>query len=91
MTELAKRGREATHSSRAQARRAKTQRRQAAALKAWKPSELPDWLTEKFYRQEIQPHLAGITVSAIAFALGLSQPYAAKIRAGRQLPHPRHW
>ena len=36
-------------------------------------------------------HLTGITVPFIASALGVSGPYAAEIRAGRCLPHPRHW
>jgi hypothetical protein len=91
MTDLAKVGRKTAYGPKAEERRADTQREQAAVLKSWNPSELPDWLTEKFYRQEIQPRLARITVPAIASALELSQPYAAKIRAGRQLPHPRHW
>jgi len=68
-----------------------TQRRQGAALKAWKPVDKPDWLDEKFYRDEIQPPLAGITVPAIVSALAVSEPYAANIRAGRCIPHSRHW
>jgi hypothetical protein len=60
-------------------------------LKAWSPSDKPDWLTEKTYREKIQPRLAGITISTISSALGVSEPYAAKIRAGCYLPHPRHW
>ena len=79
------------HTPEARARQAEKQRRNHAALKKWNPSEQPDWLTGKFYREEIQPRLGGITVPAIASALGLSQPYAAEIRAGRQVPHPRHW
>jgi hypothetical protein len=62
----------------------------AVELKAWEPSDQPDWLTEGFYRERIQPRLSGITVPAIASALGLSVPYAAEVRAGRQLPHSRH-
>ena len=27
----------------------------------------------------------------VAVANGVSLPYAADIRAGRRLPHPRHW
>jgi hypothetical protein len=27
----------------------------------------------------------------IASALGISEPYATDIRAGRRIPHPRHW
>jgi hypothetical protein len=33
----------------------------------------------------------GQTVPVPSSALGFSQPYAAKIRAGRPVPHPRHW
>ena len=41
--------------------------------------------------ERVQPRLAGIPYSAIASALGVSLPYAAEIRAGRRIPHPRHW
>jgi hypothetical protein len=91
MRKLARAGRQLAHSPDAEARRAKTQRRQAAALRAWNPSEQPDWLTEKAYREKIQPRLAGITVPAISSALGISEPYARAIRAGQRCPHPRHW
>jgi hypothetical protein len=48
-------------------------------------------LTEETYREKIQPKLATFTVSAIASALGISKPYATDIRAGKRVPHPRHW
>jgi len=91
LIKAAKLGRVAGHSPEARARQAEKQRQHAAELKAWKPSEKPDWLTEEVYRERIQPRLASITVPAIASALGVSQPYAAEIRTGRYLPHPRHW
>ena len=84
-------GRVAGHSREARARQAEKQRRHAAAKRAWRPSDQPAWLDEQTYLQKIQPRLIGITVPFIASALGLSQPYAAEIRAGRCLPHPRHW
>jgi len=87
----AKLGRVATHSPKAQALRATTMRRQEAAKKAWKPSDLPGWLTEKVYRQKIQPRLATFTVPAISSALGVSKPYATDIRSGKRVPHQRHW
>src|SRR6266566_4966853 len=46
----------------AQARRADTQRRQVAALRSWNPVEKPEWLDEKFYREQIRPRLAAVTV-----------------------------
>jgi CRISPR-associated endonuclease Cas1 len=75
----------------AQARRADTQRRQAAALKAWTPAGKPGWLDEQFYREQIQPRLAAVTVATIVSTLAVSVPYATNIRAGRRRPHPRHW
>jgi hypothetical protein len=91
ITELARVGRQISHSPEAEARRSESQRRQAAALKAWNPAEQPDWLTATVYREKIQPRLVEITVPAISSALGVSGPYAGAIRAGRRLPHPRHW
>jgi CRISPR-associated endonuclease Cas1 len=91
LIEAAKSGRIATISPQAQALRSKTQRRQAAALKAWSPSDKPYWLDEKTYRKEIQPRLLGSTIQKIMSALKISRPYAASIRDGKCLPHPRHW
>jgi len=79
------------HSPQARARQAEKQRQHAAAVKSWKPSEKPAWLTENVYREQIQTQLLGVTVPAISSGLGISEPYAAEIRAGRYLPHPRHW
>ena len=75
----------------ARARQAEKQQRHAAEVNAWNPADQPEWLTEEFYRQKIQPRLSGITVPAIASDLALSEAYAAEIRAGRQRPHLRHW
>ncbi|MGB6481993.1 MAG: CRISPR-associated endonuclease Cas1 [Candidatus Acidiferrales bacterium] len=91
MIEAAKLGRIATHSPKAEALRGTTQRRQQAAQRAWNPSDLPEWLTERVYREKIQPKLATFTVSAIASVLEVSKPYATDIRAGKRVPHPRHW
>jgi hypothetical protein len=91
LIERAKYGRVATVSPKAQALRSATQRRQAAALKAWNPADKPDWLDEKTYREKIRPQLVSVTVPMIMSALAVSEPYAANIRAGRCVPHPRHW
>jgi len=91
LVNAAKLGRIATHTPKAEACRAATMRRQEAAKQAWKSSDLPEWLTEKVYREQIQPRLATFTVSAIASALEISKPYATDIRVGKRVPHPRHW
>jgi len=56
----------------AQARRADTQRQQAAALKAWKASDKPEWLDENFYREKVQPRVAGIAIPVLMSALRIS-------------------
>ncbi len=84
-------GRIAAHSARAEARRADTQRRNAAARWSWEPSSQPAWLNEETYARRIQPRLAEISTSAISSALGVSWVYAKYIRLGQRRPHPRHW
>jgi CRISPR-associated endonuclease Cas1 len=91
LIEAAKLGRMVTHLPKAQALRAQTQRRQAAARKLWNPEEIPIWLTEPYYRDQIRPLLKTVTVSRISATLGVSEPYATDIRKGKRLPHPRHW
>jgi CRISPR-associated endonuclease Cas1 len=81
----------ATQGANAQALRAKTQRRNAAARKAWDSANLPSWLNEDAYQQRIQPLLAGVSAGRIASALSVSWMYAAHIRRGKRRPHPRHW
>jgi hypothetical protein len=75
----------------ARTRRAETQQRQASALKAWTPSDKPEWLDGSFYRERVLPRLPLLQTSAIKAALSISEAYAVKIRAGRCIPHPRHW
>jgi CRISPR-associated endonuclease Cas1 len=91
LLELAKKGRVAAHSPKAQARRSATKRRHDLARRSWDASDLPAWLTAEIYQQRIQPRLENITGTAIASALGVSDSYAADIRAGRRRPHQRHW
>jgi CRISPR-associated endonuclease Cas1 len=91
LTKAAKLGRVATHSAKAEALRAKTQRRHAKDLRDWRPSDNPAWLTVENYRKKVQPLLVAATVPAIARALGVSEPYATHIRAGKRIPHRRHW
>jgi CRISPR-associated endonuclease Cas1 len=87
----AQKGRLASHSSEAQANRAEKGRQNTAARWAWLSSNQPTWLNEQTYHNKIHPGLAGVTVRAVASALGVSQPYASNIRSGKRKPHPRHW
>jgi hypothetical protein len=87
----AKLGRIAAHSAIAEARRAAKHAKHIEALHKWNPSELPKWLDEDAYRQEILPRLGKFTVKAIRNAIDVSHPYATLIRCGDRIPHPRHW
>jgi CRISPR-associated endonuclease Cas1 len=89
--DVARLGRIKSHTGEAEMSRSKTRQRHAAALKAWEPTTLPDWLTERAFCGRIQPRLTEVTVPVISKALGISGPYATDIRAGRRRPHPRHW
>jgi len=73
------------------ARISKTLSDHAVAISWWSPSSLPEWLTEEYYLQQIQPRLGRIRVREIAQALQVSEAYAGLIRSGRRRPHPRHW
>jgi CRISPR associated protein Cas1 len=73
------------------ARRAETMRTHRRAIRDWDPSHLPAWLTLDVYVKQIQPALVSVAKSQIRSVLGVSEPYATEIRAGRRRPHPRHW
>jgi CRISPR-associated endonuclease Cas1 len=73
------------------AKRASTMRHHRSSIKAWNPSVLPTWLTRDVYVKQIQPALANVTKSRIRSALGVSEPYSSDIRAGKRIPHARHW
>jgi CRISPR-associated endonuclease Cas1 len=87
----AQKGRAISHTSEAEAKRAESRRRNAAAQRAWVPSDQPQWLDQETYLQTIQPRLAEITISTLRKTLCISKGYATNLRSGKRLPHPRHW
>jgi len=91
LIELAKVGRVAAQSAEARRKHSETQRRHEAAKRAWNSSPRPAWPDENIYVEKVQPALAMVTISTLAESLGVSESYAADIRAGRHRPHPRHW
>jgi hypothetical protein len=83
-------GRKTANSPEAQLKRANTQSQNALAQHAWKPSDQPVWLTERFYAEKVQPLLPSVSASVIARHLSVSRWYAGRLREGYR-PHPRHW
>jgi hypothetical protein len=83
-------GRQTAHGPEAQLKRANTQCKNALAQHAWKPSDNPPCLTDKFYSASVQPLLAATSSSAIARQISVSRWYAGRSARGYR-PHPRHW
>jgi len=73
------------------AKRADTMRAHKQAIRGWDPSGLPTWLTRDVYVKQIQPALASVPKLQIRSVLGVSEPYSSDIRAGKRIPHSRHW
>jgi CRISPR-associated endonuclease Cas1 len=84
-------GRKSAQQPESLAKRSATQRHHKQAIHNWKPSDLPDWLSRDVYVKQVQPGLASVPKSRIRSALGVSEPYSSHIRAGKRIPHPRHW
>lgn len=68
------------------AQRSATHMKHVEALKKWNPSELPKWLDEDFYRQEILSRLSEFTVKAIRLELSVSHLCATPIKRGQSIP-----
>jgi CRISPR-associated endonuclease Cas1 len=83
-------GRKASHTLKAEAKRAATQQVHTKAVWNWKSSDQPSWLTPQFYSDQVYPILISTSSRSIARKLNVSRGYAANIRKGR-VPHPRHW
>ena len=91
LIEAAKTGRVAAQSEAAQTGRSETQLRHRAAARSWNSTDLPAWLTQRYYLTEIQPRLRRITLAVIASNLDISIPYAVQVRSAKRVPHQRHW
>jgi len=90
MLDAARIGRLKANGLEAQRKRASTNRKNALAQHAWKPSDQPAWLSQELFEQNIQPRLANVPTSVIRSSIGVSRGYASKIRQGYR-PHPRQW
>ncbi len=90
LRQVAHAGRIASHTPEARRKQGNTQRQHRQAESAWSPASQPNWLTEEFFAEQVQPKLAGISTSQIVSRLRVTAGYAGQIRKGYR-PHPRHW
>jgi ribosomal protein L40E len=88
-------GTRATHTEGARVARSGGNARQRAAQEAWDQSEdhgvTDGAMCRKWYLEVVAPRLARVTLPAMARVTGASTSAASKWRAGRAVPHPRHW
>ncbi|MGP0108114.1 MAG: CRISPR-associated endonuclease Cas1 [Acidimicrobiales bacterium] len=84
-----------SHTTDAQAARSVANARQRAEETAWAARTAATALTGDdgvaWWRERVLPKLATVTLPAMARATGASTSAASKWRAGRTVPHRRHW
>jgi hypothetical protein len=83
-------GKDPSHGGAVARKRGATRREQLRLNAEWEAANTPT-MTEAEYRSRVVPRLARMPARAIATALGVSQGYAARVRTGERVPHPRHW
>jgi CRISPR-associated endonuclease Cas1 len=83
-------GNDPSHGGEVARKRGAAHREQLRLNAEWEASNVPTMTAEE-YRDRVLPGLASVSVRAIAAALGVSHGYAARVRKGETVPHPRHW
>jgi len=80
-----------THTTEATEARSAANARQRAEQLAWASMDAGVTLSREWWVAEIFPRLSTVTLPAMARATGASTSAASKWRAGRTVPHQRHW
>lgn len=88
--ELRALGQDPATSEQALAKLGASQAKRRAEERAW-DAEHGQRPSPSLFRERILPSLAGVPLSRLAAASGLSIPYLSKVRAGKSVPHPRWW
>ncbi len=80
-----------THTKEATERRSQTNAARRAEQAAWDAAHAGEEHDAQWFTDVVVPGLAEVTLPTIAKATGMSTSAASKVRAGRRVPHPRHW
>jgi len=80
-----------THTPEAKLARQAANTAQRAIQAAWEATHTGEVHDPAWFTREVLPGLEGISLTKIAHATGMSTSSASKVRAGRRVPHPRHW
>jgi hypothetical protein len=81
-------GHDPTATPEAQRRRAATASQQRKTAAAWRDDGSLDGVD---FRRDILPKLQRLPVRIIAEAMGCSLSHGSRVRAGKLVPHKRHW
>jgi CRISPR-associated endonuclease Cas1 len=84
-------GRDPSQTSEARAKRRDSLFAAKTAEREWDALETNPAITEQQLNEEVLPRLAGVPLSQLERATGLSNSSCSRIRSGRMTPHPRHW
>jgi len=83
-------GNDPAHSHEAARKRGATNRERQRLNRAWEATNTPS-ITEAEYRAQVLPALGQIPNRVIADVLGGWKGFAAQVKQGKRVPHPRHW
>jgi len=84
-------GKRPTHTPVAKAARHEGNLAQRAGQAAWEEAHAGEVHDPAWCTREVLPGPEGVSLTNIARATGMSTSSASKVRAGRRVPHPRHW
>ncbi len=79
------------HTPEARARRQAANRARRAEQAVWEADHAGETFDPEWFCENVLPGLVGLSLPAIAKATGMPTSAASKVRAGRRVPHPRHW
>jgi hypothetical protein len=87
---IAAEGKDPSHGGEAATKRGGANRNHIRLNIEWKSTK-SQTMSEADYRQRVLPRLSEISVRELAVLMGVSRGYAAQVKHGKRVPHPRHW
>jgi hypothetical protein len=88
--QMQREGRDPAHGGKATEKRSTTQRENRLKNVAWEANPTHSMSVDE-YRSLILPELGSLSSRFLAKTMGVSIGYAADVRKGIWIPHPRHW
>ena len=80
-----------THTVGARARRQSANALQRTMQREWEAVHKGEQFDPEWFREQILPGLAPLSLVTIAKETGMSTSAASRVRSGQRVPHPRHW